>query len=225
LSSAEGVCFRPLHEIAQLIAARAVSPIEVIDAYLRRCERLNPVLNAFVTLAGEAALAAARAAASGPHVGPLHGVPIGLKDVFDTAGIRTTYGSSFFREHVPAADAVAVARFARRRRYHSRQMQHARVRRRLDHEQSLVRRLAKPLGPGAFAGRLEWRLRSCGRSLPVRRSHGHRHRRLGACSGCLQRDRRPQADLRAGQPSAASSRTPGASTWPGRSRARCATPA
>ena len=108
--TSDDICFRPLHEIAALIAARAVSPVEVVDAYLRRCERLNPILNAFVTLAGEAALTAARAAESACRGGPLHGVPIGLKDVFDTAGIRTTYGSSFYRDHVPTADAVPVAR-------------------------------------------------------------------------------------------------------------------
>src|SRR5262249_32740794 len=101
-------------ELGSLIRARTVSPVEVIEAHLARIERLNPVLNAFVTVTAAEAREAARRAeaevAAGRWRGPLHGVPIGVKDIFDTAGVRTTHGSSFYRENVPTEDADAVRR-------------------------------------------------------------------------------------------------------------------
>jgi aspartyl-tRNA(Asn)/glutamyl-tRNA(Gln) amidotransferase subunit A len=98
---------------AAQLRSRTVSPVELTDAYLERIERLNPAINAYVTVTGERARADARRAAdeiakSGPR-GPLHGVPIALKDLCDTAGIRTTAGGKFFADHVPKADC-AVAR-------------------------------------------------------------------------------------------------------------------
>ena len=101
-------------ELARLIASRAVSPVEVLDAYLAVVERLNPKLNAIVTLAAEQARDAARLAEStvmkGEPLGPLHGLPIGVKDVTPTAGIRTTFASSLFKDYVPTEDAEAVRR-------------------------------------------------------------------------------------------------------------------
>lgn len=100
-------------ELANLIRSRAVSPVEVVEAYLRRIERCNPALNAIVTLAPEI-LDQARAAEadlmSGKRVGPLHGVPLTVKDTIDTEGLRTTSGSRLLANHVPARDATAVAR-------------------------------------------------------------------------------------------------------------------
>jgi amidase len=101
-------------ELARMIRTRAVSPVEVLDAHLAAIERINPKLNAIITLAEEQARAAARAAEAavmrGDAVGPLHGLPIGVKDVTQTAGIRTTYGSPLFKDHVPAEDAEVVRR-------------------------------------------------------------------------------------------------------------------
>lgn len=101
-------------ELARMIRTRAVSPVEVLDAHLAAIERINPKLNAIVTLAQEQARDAARAAEAAvmrdDAVGPLHGLPIGVKDVTQTAGIRTTYGSPLFKDHVPAEDAEAVRR-------------------------------------------------------------------------------------------------------------------
>jgi len=106
------ICFFTLHELSEHLRKRSLSPVEVIRAHLERCERLNPSLNAFVTLAPEKAVASAEQAeremATGNYLGPLHGIPVGLKDIFDTAGIRTTHGSSFYRDHIPAEDAAAV---------------------------------------------------------------------------------------------------------------------
>ena len=88
--------------------------MEVLDAHLERIELCNPALNAIVTLAAEEALLAARAVDDarlrGLALGPLHGLPVGVKDLVETAGIRTTYGSPIFAENVPDADASLVTR-------------------------------------------------------------------------------------------------------------------
>ena len=112
--SGDDLCFLSIAELGSLVRARTVSPVEVTEAHLARIERLNPVLNAFVTVMADEARAAARRAetevAAGRWRGPLHGVPIGVKDIFDTAGVRTTNGSSFYRDHVPAEDAESIRR-------------------------------------------------------------------------------------------------------------------
>ena len=91
---------------------RAVSPVEVLDAYLAVIDALNPKLNAIVTLAAEQARDTARLAEAavmkGEPLGPLHGLPIAVKDVTPTAGIRTTFASPLFSDYVPAEDAEAV---------------------------------------------------------------------------------------------------------------------
>src|SRR5438270_3454979 len=99
-------------ESAQAIAARKLSPVELMAALLDRISRLDPKLNAFIRLDGDAALAAARAAeseiASGRLRGPLHGVPVGIKDIIDFAGLPTTCHSKMLIDNVAAADAVCV---------------------------------------------------------------------------------------------------------------------
>ncbi len=101
-------------ELVSMMKARAVSPVEVLDAHLAVIARVNPRLNAIVTLAAEGARDAARraeaAVMAGAEVGPLHGLPIGVKDVTQTAGIRTTFGSPHFAAHVPDEDAEVVRR-------------------------------------------------------------------------------------------------------------------
>jgi aspartyl-tRNA(Asn)/glutamyl-tRNA(Gln) amidotransferase subunit A len=96
------------------IAAGALSPVALTEAYLARIARLNPQVNAYITVMGETALADARAAeaelAAGRWRGPLHGIPIGLKDNIDTAGVRTTAASAVFENRVPEADAEVVLR-------------------------------------------------------------------------------------------------------------------
>jgi aspartyl-tRNA(Asn)/glutamyl-tRNA(Gln) amidotransferase subunit A len=103
-----------LREAAELIRAKKVSPVELTKACLSRIEQLNPVLNAFITIAAESALAQAREAEAdvtkGKWRGLLHGVPIALKDLFDTAGVRTTAGSGVFKDRIPNEDAEVVRR-------------------------------------------------------------------------------------------------------------------
>ncbi len=101
-------------EAARAVERRDASPVELADAYLARVERLNPALNAFVTVtAGRAREDATRAAAEiahGGYRGPLHGIPIGLKDLYDTAGIETAGGSKVLRGRVPAEDSTCARR-------------------------------------------------------------------------------------------------------------------
>src|SRR6516164_1755327 len=105
---------KPARELAQLIRTRAVSPLEVLDAYLAVIAALNPKLNAIVTLAAEQARDAARQAEAavikGEALGPLHGLPIGVKDITPTAGIRTTFASPLFKDYVPSEDAEVIRR-------------------------------------------------------------------------------------------------------------------
>ncbi len=100
--------------LATAIQARELSAREVVAWHLARIDAVNPRLNAIVSLRPEAALAEAAAAdrrlAAGEPLGPLHGLPIAIKDLEDTAGIRTTYGSRAFAEHVPTEDSLLVAR-------------------------------------------------------------------------------------------------------------------
>jgi Asp-tRNA(Asn)/Glu-tRNA(Gln) amidotransferase A subunit family amidase len=100
-------------ELTQLIAARSVSCVEVAEAHLRRIEKINPSLNAIVTIAPDV-LESARAKdlelARGKSAGRLHGLPVTIKDTIDTEGIRTTYGSRIFAANTPQHDALVVAR-------------------------------------------------------------------------------------------------------------------
>ncbi|HEV8186873.1 MAG TPA: amidase [Pyrinomonadaceae bacterium] len=102
-----------LGSIRKMIRQREVSPVEVAEAHLERIARLNPQLNAIVTLAPdvvERAKAAEAALLRGDEVGSLHGVPVTVKDTIDTAGLRTTSGSKIRMDYVPETDAPAVAR-------------------------------------------------------------------------------------------------------------------
>ena len=105
--------FSSATELARRIREREVTSAEVVEAHLRRIARVNPALNAVVTLADDAHERARKADAAlhaGELWGPLHGVPMTIKDSFDTAGVRSTWGTVGRREFVPDADATAVTR-------------------------------------------------------------------------------------------------------------------
>jgi aspartyl-tRNA(Asn)/glutamyl-tRNA(Gln) amidotransferase subunit A len=108
------LAFTPATELAARIRCRALSPVDLISDTLARIERSQPVLNAFITVAADSAMAQAQAAEAsvqrGEPLGPLHGVPVAVKDLVPTAGLRTTWGSLIFQDHVPTQDAAVVAR-------------------------------------------------------------------------------------------------------------------
>jgi aspartyl-tRNA(Asn)/glutamyl-tRNA(Gln) amidotransferase subunit A len=99
---------------ARLLAGRQISAVELTESHLRRIERLNPTLNAFITITAERALVDARTAdderTAGVHRGDLHGIPFSLKDVFRTKGVTTTAGSSVLRDYVPRRDSTVAQR-------------------------------------------------------------------------------------------------------------------
>jgi amidase len=114
----DDLCFHDARGLAELVAERAVSAVEVMESFLARIERLNPLVNAIPTLrprgdllaeaaAADQALSAARA------IGPLHGLPIAIKDLSLTRGLRTTFGSRIYRSFVPTSDDLYVERIRR----------------------------------------------------------------------------------------------------------------
>jgi len=103
-----------LAEASEGVRKKALSPVDLTQACLRRIDQLNPALNAFITVTADAALAQAHELAAevqrGQWRGPLHGIPIALKDLIDTAGVRTTAASAIFADRVPTEDAEVVRR-------------------------------------------------------------------------------------------------------------------
>ncbi len=103
-----------IRQIGDLLRQGALSPVALTEDCLARIEKLNPRLNAFITVTAESARAQARQAEAeiqrGDWRGPLHGIPLALKDLIDTAGVRTTAGSSLFRDRIPAEGAEVVRR-------------------------------------------------------------------------------------------------------------------
>jgi amidase len=107
-------CDLSASEARRLIGAKQLSPVELLNSCLSRIEKINPRLNGIVAQDPEKARAEARAAESavmqGKPLGALHGLPVGIKDMVDTAGLRTTYGSPVFKDHIPTQDAGLVSR-------------------------------------------------------------------------------------------------------------------
>ena len=108
------VCDLTATELARAIARGELSSRDAVEAHLARIADLDTRLAAFVTVDAEGARRAAEICDAAPApIGPLHGVPIGIKDLTDTGGLTTTYGSALFRDHVPAGDDLVVARLRR----------------------------------------------------------------------------------------------------------------
>ncbi len=108
------LCFKTAFELVERVRQRDVSVSEVVTAHLQQVERVNPAVNAICTLVAEQAMRQARRAdealVRGLIPGPLYGLPIAIKDLVETKGIRTTYGSPIYRDHVPDQDALIVER-------------------------------------------------------------------------------------------------------------------
>jgi Asp-tRNA(Asn)/Glu-tRNA(Gln) amidotransferase A subunit family amidase len=113
-ASDDDIAFAPVWKLARWIETKKLTSTRLTNIYLDRIKRLDPKLRCIITLAPDFALAAAKKAdaeiASGKYRGPLHGIPYGVKDLLDTAGIATTYGAEPFRNRVPTADSAVVAR-------------------------------------------------------------------------------------------------------------------
>src|SRR6266508_3850689 len=112
---ADELCWLPATTLASMIKRKKVSPVEVVNAALARIDAINPILNAYVTVTAEEARRDARAAERalgkrGARLGPLHGVPFSVKDLVITRGVRTTFGTPLYRDHVPTEDAPMVER-------------------------------------------------------------------------------------------------------------------
>ena len=192
------LCYTPAVTLARLIAAREISPVEVVANSLERIEEINPRLNCFCFTYPEEAIeeaeAAERAVMEGGPLGPLHGVPIAIKDFTPTAGKTTTMGSKVYRDHVPAKDARVVSdllgagaimvgktttpEFAHDGFTHS----------------PLWGVTRNPWNPDRTPGGSSGGSGAAVASGCVPTGRGFRHGRIGAHSGCLLRHRRPQAE-------------------------------
>jgi aspartyl-tRNA(Asn)/glutamyl-tRNA(Gln) amidotransferase subunit A len=111
-SQKSDLTFSSISELSELIRDKKVSPVEVTRATLDRIDKLNPKMNAYITVTRDSAIKSAQQAEAEIQQkkwrGPLHGVPIAVKDLFDTAGVKTTAGSNVFKDRVPAQDAEVI---------------------------------------------------------------------------------------------------------------------
>ena len=144
------LAFRTAGELAAAIAKKEVSSRELLDLYLARADKLDESVHAVVTLdadrARKGATAADEATARGESFGPLHGLPITIKDAIETEGIRSTGGAIELTDHVPTADAPVVAQLKRSRRDRLRQDEPAAVVRRPAELQRDLRHDEQPVG-------------------------------------------------------------------------------
>ncbi len=117
MANADDLCFASAAELAARYRARELSPVDVVDAVLQRIEAIQPSINAFVTVCSDEARREAAAAEAAmtqdTEPPPLLGVPVSVKDLVNTAGVRTTFGSKLMADNVPTADSVTVARLKR----------------------------------------------------------------------------------------------------------------
>ena len=109
------ICYMSAADLGRRLRQGEISPVEIVEAHLSRIRATEPTLNSFITLLPDQAMAAARQAErdiqAGRYRGPLHGIPVALKDLYHTGGVRTTSGSRLFDTHIPAQDCTVAARF------------------------------------------------------------------------------------------------------------------
>ena len=109
------ICYMGAGDLSKLVQSKEISPVEIIEAHLTRIDATEPVLNSFITLLADQARKAARQAEkdiqAGRYKGPLHGIPVALKDLYNTGGVRTTSGSRIFDTFIPAEDCTVAAKF------------------------------------------------------------------------------------------------------------------
>ena len=198
------ICYMSAGDLSRLIREKEVSPVEVIDAHLARIQTTEPALNSFITLLPEQARAAARQAEreiqAGRYRGPLHGIPVALKDLFNTGGVRTTSGSKIFDTFVPTEDCTVAARFREAGAILLGKLNMHQFAFGPTGENPDYGHMHNPWNPEMVTGGVKRRLRVCRCGRPMHHHHGQRHRRLHSHSVGPLRHRGPQADLRGGEP-------------------------
>ena len=220
------ICFQTAAELARRVRGKELSALEVVEAHLEQIERVNPEVNAIVTLTAEDALDRARATddalARDEEVGALAGLPVAHKDLFPTEGVRTTFGSADLRGLRPRPRRADRGAAEGGRGHLRRQDEHAGVRRRLADLQRGLRRDAQPLRPDEDVRREQ---RRGGGGPGVRDGadrRRQRHGRLPAQPGELLQRGRLQAVARQGAELAGSHAVAhahgGRTRWPARSR-------
>ncbi len=189
-----------LHEVTALVKGKKISPVEITQACLARIEALNPLLNAFITVTAESALSEARQAESevqrGEWRGPLHGAPIALKDLFDTAGVRTTAASALFKDRFPQEDAAVVQRLRHAGAvFLGKLNMHEFAFGPTTQRTSYFGRVRNPWATEHISGRFFRRICSGRCSRALLRCSRFRHRRLHPTASSILRDCGPEAHL------------------------------
>ncbi len=114
LANNDDLCYSEAHELSAMICNKKISAVEVVDSFLGRIGKINPLINAYCTVAADSAVEAAKdkekELSGGKPLGPLHGLPVAIKDVTLTKGIRTTFGSTLYKNYVPDIDSLVVER-------------------------------------------------------------------------------------------------------------------
>ena len=222
--------WKPAHELAAMIRRREIKPSELMELTIKRIEQTNPKLNAFCALRADGAMAEARALdekiARREEVGALAGLPLGVKDLEDTAGLRTTFGSKPFKDNMPKSDSIQVARLKAAGAIVIGKTNAPEFGYTGFHQEPAVRCHPQSMESRAHARRIVGR--QLGRH---RRRRGAdrdrlRRRRLGANPGLLHRMLRAETDTTAGFRTTRRSGCNNGTTPPcmERSRAPCATP-
>ena len=192
------LAFVPALELLGMIARREVSPVEVTELFLERIERLDGSLNSYLTVTRELALQSAREAEAavmrGDDLGPLHGVPVSIKDLEMTAGVRTTSGSLLFKDRVPDKDSAVDAADAGGGGDHAGEDEHAGVRAAGSYAEPAGRPRPEPVEHGPDAGRVERRRGGVVGGRAVHGGIGERRRGLDQDTFELLRSVRNQAD-------------------------------
>jgi hypothetical protein len=187
-----------IEEAGRQIRSGRLSPVELTHAYLARIEKHNAAINAFITTTADIAVVQAReleAELARDHWrGPLHGIPVALKDNIDTAGIRTTAASALFAERVPEDDATVVRKlrdagvvFLGKLNMH--EFAYGATSAGFE-----LRPRSESVEPGVFTGWILWRCGCGGGGALVRRSVGHGHGRVDSHARCILRCRRTEGD-------------------------------
>ena len=189
-----------LADLSWRIASRELSSSEVVDAALARLERMQAKLNAFITVLAEPAIAEAKRAdeeiARGRPRGPLHGVPVTIKDMFETAGVLTTGGSKILADWVPTTDSHLVERLRAAGAIIIGKDESRRVRPRRHVDAFPLRSGPQSVECRSHRRRIERRLRCRGGCLHRAAFLRHRDGIVGAPAGILLWDHRLQADVR-----------------------------